>query len=212
MQEQSTINGFEEKVEYALTTRNHMASTKQKLPIAPVLPALPDKLDSMLPMVLPMGTEGHQYLVQQQEWTDDQLISGWHQLAVDNRRGKCATCDLVRNRDDNDTNDTCQSCDTKGMVDDDKKTRSRKGKVELPAATLQVAPFHYRNVKHALPDFPEPSEMQELQRKKEYQRNLQIKQEIRLRQQLLARQLGQAAIAPELELEPEQTRKRARES
>lgn len=128
---------------------------------------------SFQPGEVPQAT----YLVQSREFTDDELIQGYHMQNVDERENRCRTCQVV-------FADKI-ACD---CVQDDEPVM-RKGGAELPPPIMSMRPFKFRNAKFFQPDLPVPSELQEMKVKAEHIKTIR---EAEIRQQLLQRTAGAA--------------------
>lgn len=181
---------FENKQESAVvpaTPQTCQYPMTQKLPIPPVLLVTPEDLVRQLPAAEHRGIQQHDYYVQEREWSDDQLMAGWHATVPDTRQGRCTHCNTVTADSDG---AVCNKCLVNGMVDES-AMRTRKGSAQLPIPTLPAAPFHFRHVKHAMPDYPGPSQMQELLKREETRQRLQIADAIRVRQELHHRKIAQ---------------------
>jgi hypothetical protein len=158
---------------------------KQKLPSAPVL----NEVTEQQVHLMPPGAWTRDYYIQSKEWSDGELMRAYAQQSEDTRQGQCAHCGVVT-VDADEKHELCQKCTDEGFMAPEEQ-RMRKGMAELPTATLPARPFHFRHVRTAMPDYPEPSKMQELklrhERTQQHERNARIQASLE-QQQLLHQQ------------------------
>lgn len=165
---------------------------KQILPMAPVLC---DVAKELLPRADMRDKFLHQddYFVQPQEWTDAQKIMVYQHALTDARRGRCVTCDrIVAYCDESDTrNDQCVHCTQEGTLDtlDEPMTHTRKGCAQLPPPLMRARAFHFQNVRHAIPDYPQPSEIQGMRLLSEHKKQLRMESALRVRQRMLQKSM-----------------------
>ena len=129
---------------------------KQKLPIAPVL----NEVSAEQVHLMPPGAWNRDYFIQSKEWSDGELMHAYAQQSDDTRQGQCGHCGVV-SADADEKDELCRKCTDEGFIAPEDRPM-RKGMAALPRATLPARPFHYRHVRTAMPDIPEPSKMQEL--------------------------------------------------